>query len=159
MSNLSQFASGVQSRSPISIIQFNSTTGYTAGDTVSIAGSGLNGRQGAKEILSGALTAATLATALSLTGGGILSFLTIFSVDATARTLRMQITIDGTVCFDSTSASLSSANTGSLIIGSISDTGYAVDREIPFNSSLVIKIASSLTETNKIGIGVRYRTV
>ena len=159
MSNLNQFLSGVHSRSPISIVQLNSTTGYTAGDMVAIAGSGLNSRQGAKEILSGALTAATLATALSLTGGGILSFLTIFSVDATARTLRMQITIDGTICFDSTSASLSSANVGSLIIGSISGSVYAVDREIPFNSSLVIKAASSLTETDKIGIGVRYRTV
>lgn len=159
MSNLNQFLSGVHSRSPTSIVQLNSTTGYTPNATISIAGSGLNLRVEAKEILSGALTSATLATALSLTGGGVISYLSIFAVDATARTLRLQLVIDGTTVFDSTSASNSTADKGTLIIGSQASSGWATEHDIPFNSSLVVKIASSLTETNKIGIGVRYRLV
>lgn len=159
MSNLNQFLSGVHSRSPTSIVQLNSTTGYTPNATISIAGYGLNLRVEAKEILSGALTSATLATALSLTGGGVISYLSIFAVDATARTLRLQLVIDGTTVFDSTSASNSTADKGTLIIGSQASAGWATEHDIPFNSSLVVKIASSLTETNKIGIGVRYRLV
>lgn len=159
MSNLNQFLSGVMSRSPTSIIQSNSTNGYTPEATVSAAANGLNVRVDAKEILSGALTAATLATVLNLTGGGVISYLSIFAVDATARTLRLQLVIDGTTVFDSTSASNSTADKGSLIIGSQASSGWATEYAIPFNASLVVKIASSLTETNKIGIGVKYRLV
>lgn len=159
MSNLNQFLSGVMSRSPTSIIQSNSTNGYTPEAVVSTAGNGLNLRVNAKEILSGALTAATLATVLNLTGGGVISYLSIFAVDATARTLRLQLVIDGTTVFDSTSASNSTADRGSLIIGSQASSGWPAEYAIPFNASLVVKIASSLTETNKIGIGVKYRLV
>ena len=160
MSNLNQFLSGVHSRSPTSIVQLNSTTGYAPNATISIAsGNGLNLRVEAKEILSGALTAATLATALSLTGGGIISYLSIFAVDATARTLRLQLVIDGATVFDSTSASNVTADKGALIIGSQTSSGWATEHDTPFNSSLVVKIASSLTETDKIGIGVKYRLV
>ena len=157
MSNLNQFLSGVHSRSPTSIIRSCSVAGWTKealGD--------VNATTGAKIIASGALTAATLATILTVTGGGVLEFLSIITAagDATARTMRLQLTIDGVAAWDYTSASSSSwaQNDGAVIVGSAARvaTGSVA---VPFNTSLVIKVASSVTETDKFNIGVKYWTV
>jgi len=114
---------------------------------------------GAKHILSGALTANTLATVLSITGAGVIGYLSISSIDATARTLRLQVTIDGVVAYDYTSASISSASAGIGVIGGTAQGAVTPSESaIPFNSSLVIKVASNNSETDKIGIGVKYRT-
>ena len=157
MSNLNQFLSGVHSRSPTSIIRANSVAGWTK-DALGF----VNLTTGAKVIASGALTSATLATILSVTGGGILEFLSISmpTGDATARTMRLQLTIDGIAVWDYTSASSSSwaQNDGAIIVGS-ANAAATGSVAVPFNTSLVIKVASSVTETDKFNIGVKYWTV
>ena len=152
MSNLNQFLSGVTSRSPASLVNYISTTGWNG---IAI----LNTRGDVKAILSGALTANTLATLLTVTGGGVVNLLTIKTVDATARTLRIQVVVDGATVLDSTSASISLGDQGGIAIGGAVGVGYQVSDEVPFNTSFVVKVASSLTETDKIAIGVKYRTV
>lgn len=152
MSNLNQFLSGVTSRSPTSLVNYISTNGWSSTAIVTT-------RADVKAILSGALTANTLATLLTVTGGGVVNLLTIKTVDATARTLRIQVIIDGATVLDSTSASISIGDQGGIAIGGVVGTGYQSSDEVPFNTSFVVKVASSLTETDKIAIGVKYRTV
>ena len=153
MSNLNQFLSGVDNRSPAAIVNYFSTTGWSQYPVIT----GANGT--IKEILSGALTANTLATLLTLTGSGIISIASIYTKDATARTLRLQMIIDGVTVFDSTSASISISGQGGYAIGYVSGSNGHVGEKVPFNTSLVMKIASSLTETDKVAIGVKYWTV
>lgn len=119
----------------------------------------------AKETLSGALTANTLATMLTVNGPGVLTFAGVRVNDATARTVRLQITMDGTVVFDSTSASISTSGQGIIAVGFNIDTtsGTATastgTQALPFSTSLVIKIASSISETDKISALYSYYTV
>lgn len=158
MSNLNQFLSGVMSRSPTSIIRDNSVAGFTP--KVATPGQADNAT-GAKIILSGALTAATLATLLTVTGGGVLEYLSISnsSGGVATRTIRLQLIIDGVTVWDFTSASTvnMSSGDGAIIVGGSANAPNNV--AIPFNASLVVKIASSLTETDKLQIGVKYWTV
>lgn len=111
------------------------------------------GSNGAKEVLSGALTANTLsAPLLSATGAGELPFLTAYTKDATSRTVRLKVVIDGqaTAVFDATTDAISSSGKGLAAAGNASGpTGSP----IVFNSSLEVSVASSLTETNKVAIG------
>jgi hypothetical protein len=154
MSSLSQFAGGALP--PKNIVNAYSTNGYTLGandrsDAIALS-------LGAKSITSGALTAATLATVLSVTGSGVIDYLSVWKMDATSRTVRVQVTIDGVICFDSTSAAGATAATGPTVLGS-SQTGSYAFEPVPFKQSLVVKIASSLTETDKLSIGYKYWTV
>ena len=121
-----------------------------------------------KTALSGALTANTLATVLSVTGGGgYLDFLAMKSVDATSRTHRIKITLDGTVVLDGTGAAIAVANYGHVVVGGAVFAGNAVYasaksvQPIPlphrFNSSCLIEYASSLTETDKTLFLYAYR--
>ena len=153
MSNLNQFLSGVMSRSPTSIVNKFSSNGWVIEPVPTTYAN-------TKEILSGALTSATLATLLTVTGAGVLNIASIYTKDATTRTLRIQIVIDGTTVLDSTSASGSISNQGGIVVGYATGTSNGSSgADVPFNTSLVIKVASSLTETDKIAIGVSYRTV
>lgn len=120
---------------------------------------------GCLETLSGALTANTLATILNLSTGGVIERLALYTKDATARTLRLQVTIDGVIVFDSTSASISTSAMGIIAIGVVvlSETTGSVyafypGAPVPYNSSCVVKIASSLSETDKIALLSSYRT-
>ena len=151
MSNLAQFFGA--SQSPKSLVNNNSAAGFSfINNTGVVFGS-------AKTILSGALTANTLGTVLSISGGGggVISLLLAKVLDATSRTVRLQVTIDGTVAFDFTSSAVAGANWTADVIGNFDGFGI---REIlvPFNSSLVIKLASSLTETDKLAIVTKYWT-
>jgi hypothetical protein len=152
MSSLAQFGGG--SRPPALLVQRNSAAGWAGVATVT----SIDSAAGAKLILSGALTANTLATALSVTGSGSLQYLSILSVDATSRTLRLVLTIDGVVTYDFTSAAIAAANTGGVIVGSGLSTLSGSLEDMRFNSSLLVQVASSLSETDKVQIGVRYRT-
>ena len=145
MSTISQFFSG-GNRAPIAIVNAFSS-GTPAG--VSIV------RQNALEILSGAVTSGVLKTVLSHTGAGCLKNLYVYTKDGTARTLRLKITLDGTSVFDSTSASISANGNGIVAVGPVQDT--AGDR-VFYNASLLVEIASSLSETDKIAIGVVRET-
>ena len=150
MSSLSQFTGG--SRPPKLLVQGNAVAGYTPTVT---GGATIGG----KTILSGDLSAGVLSTALvSVSGSGELAYLEISAVDTTSRTLRLELTIDGTVVYDYTSAANTTVNNGAVVVGANeSATAPGVD-PINFNSSLVIKVASSLAETNLVRIRVKYRT-
>lgn len=126
---------------------------YSSGGTATTVAVGLR-QAGAKEVLSGALTANTLATVLSVSGSGDVPFLSVHTQDATARTVRLKVTVDGTSVFDATSSSVSAAGlgihaAGSTVSAGVSNQGYP----IRFNTSLLVEIASSVTETDKIAIG------
>ena len=152
MSNSLQFKTGV--RRPVKTIVngFSSGGTHTQVPTASVM-------QSLKETLSGALTANTLATALSITGAGSLEFLCLGTKDTTARTVRMKITLDGNVAFDSTSDSVSTANYGIIGVGFCSSNSSVMDTgDIYFNVSCLVEIASSLSETDKISIRYQYKT-
>mgnify|MGYP006372658323 FL=1 len=111
-----------------------------------------------KEVLSGALTANTLATVLSLTGPGEVPLLTSYTKDATARTVRTVVIVDGVTVFDSTSASISVAKRGAIVAGELAGvpgaaTYYVTQgNPIRFSVSLVVQQASNLTETDKLAL-------
>ncbi len=111
-----------------------------------------------KEVLSGALTANTLATVLSLTGPGEVPLLTSYTKDATARTVRTVVIVDGVTVFDFTSASISVAKRGAIVAGELAGIpgggGFYVTQGNPirFSVSLVVQQASNLTETDKLAL-------
>jgi hypothetical protein len=115
---------------------------------------------GATAALSGAMTAATLKTALSITGRGRINWAAIYCNDATARTLRMKITVDGSVIRDTTSASISTANGGFVGLGGGFYNGTFATavfyQPVRFGESLLIEIASSVSETDKATFAYAY---
>lgn len=133
------------------------SSGSPSGNTI-VAGPNTNGSQ--LTTLSGALSAGVLATMLTVTGPGVISFLAVSTVDATARTLRLQLTLDGVVAFDNTTASMSSANIGMVAVGTLAANSTAQNyaQEVPFAASCIIKVASNLTETDKVYWHIAYRT-
>lgn len=117
---------------------------------------------GATQTLSGAVTAATLKTILDVTSGaGRMSFLAVRTADATARTLRVVVTIDGVspVAYDFTSASAGTNSTGCCLAGKGQTDGggyFNHSPDIVWSSSIKIEVASSLTETDKFLIQWMY---
>lgn len=105
-----------------------------------------------KEVLSGALTANTLATVLSLTGPGEVPLLTSYTKDGTARTVRTVVIVDGVTVFDFTSASIGVPNRGAIVAGQVAGGGITQGNPIRFSVSLVVQQASNLTETDKIAL-------
>lgn len=109
---------------------------------------------GAKVVSSGALTANTLSTVFSKTDGPCEFHALYFTtVDATARTMRVKITIDGVVVFDYTSGSISSSGYGMVAAGFVSSIVNVFHGSIRSSSSLIIEIASDRTETDKFQMG------
>ena len=107
--------------------------------------------------LSGALTAGTLKTLLTVSGAGLIKLSAVYAVDTTARTMRLQLTIDGVVVFNVTSGSCVTANAGMYAVGNMNTgTGSEIVENVVFNSSLTIEVASSLSETDKVGIITHY---
>lgn len=150
------FAGGL--RSTTSILNYCSSGGVNVTDLPA------SSNNNAKEVLSGALTAATLATALSVTGAGEIGYLAVYSKDGTARAVRIKVTVDGnaTAVFDATSSSFSSTGRGLLVVGNLpSSPPVALGAVIPlrWNASLLVEIASSLTETDKIAIAYSMNKV
>jgi hypothetical protein len=135
MSTLSQFGGN---RATKSIVNAFSDSGW-AGVSVSNPG---------RTIASGSLTANTLKTILTVTGAGTFHGLSFRTANVTSRTIRIRITLDGVVVFDSTSAAISTGTTGAILTGS---SAYPVS-PISFNTSAVVEIASSLTETDGISM-------
>ena len=112
-----------------------------------------------KEVLSGALTANTLATVLSLTGPGEVPLLTSYTKDATVRTVRTVVIVDGVTVFDFTSASIGVAKRGAIVAGELAavasgSAAYFVAQGNPirFSVSLVVQQASDRTETDKLAL-------
>lgn len=156
MSNSQDFSGG-GNRPPKTIINgFNVAAVAPGGMTLSG-----NAVRPLKLVLSGAMTAGVLKTALSLTGSGVINWLSLSGSDATTRTLRMKITIDGIVVFDP--GVTASTTTGTILpIGTYAEgsTSFPLIGFQPtnFNSSILVEIASSLTETDKMTFGYNYIT-
>lgn len=133
------------------IVNANATAGFTPFNVdIDASAAGLG-----KEVLSGALTANTLATVLSLTGPGEVPLLTSYTKDTTVRTVRTVVIVDGVTVFDFTSASIGVAKRGAIVAGQVADGGsYYVTQGNPirFSVSLVVQQASNLTETDKIAL-------
>lgn len=113
-----------------------------------------------KIVLTPALTAGTLATVLNVTTGGTLSFLAVQGINATSRTHRLKITMDGVVVFDSTSIAISDHAYVLPAVGWLQGAngarGNPIFEPIHFNKSLLVEYASSLTETANTRVGYRY---
>ena len=156
MSSLSQFVGGGGAPKPTGTIDGTSAFRSCVG-----VGNGPLDIAPAKLVASGACTAATLKTILSLSGKGVLSLLGVESADVTSRTHRIKVTLDGVVVFDGTTAATTSAATAFMVVGSVNylvaGLGSVVTYEpLAFNSSLLIEYAGSLTETNGAYICYRY---
>lgn len=113
-----------------------------------------------RQTLSGALTADTYKTVLSVSGSGELNFCALSMVDATGRTCSLRITADGVVVFEKTVVSLGSqkAIVGVGGIDSSVPAGAAKFAPVPFCASLAVELKSSLTETDKIYALTNYWT-
>lgn len=153
MSSLSQFTGG---RNQVASIVNRWSSGTPAGDNLDTGASGIN--KGVANLTSGALTAATLATVLNISGRGTLNFCAAKSVDATSRTIRLQVTIDGRVIFNTTTAAIAAVGSGLIAVGNITTSSdqTALFQPISFNTSCLVQIASSLNETDKITTMVNY---
>lgn len=140
---------GFGSLGTTSIINYYSSGGVNSGASLS-SGSPAGG----KKVLSGALTANTLATALSVTGQGEVPWLAMHTEDATARTLRMKVTVDGTAVFDATTSSISASGYGQVAVGAqtAANLCYQSTSPLRFKTSLLVEIASSVSETDKVSI-------
>lgn len=128
---------------------FTASPQASAGD---IRGSSANG---ATSAFSGTLGVGVLGTLLNITGAGWVPLLNAASSDATARTVRMRVTVDGTVVFDATSATVGTAGRGIFAAGMVTNTGVVEQAQpIRFNTSLRVEAATSLAENG--GVTVSY---
>lgn len=114
-----------------------------------------------KRVYSGALTANVLTTIFSKTDGPCeMSHLAVVVADVTARTMRVVIEIDGVTAspaFDYTSASNAATDRCCILAGTNIISQPAVLPPIRSGSSLVVKVASNLTETDKFYIDYAYQ--
>lgn len=144
------FAGGT--RSTGSIVNYFSAGGVSAND--------VNASQStnAREVLSGALTAATLTTVLSITGAGSLAYLSAYTKDTTTRTVRLVVIADGVTVFDATTNSIAVALRGLIAAGCIPSTATPGGAAVYFSQSCSVRVASSLSETDKVAIAYQLET-
>lgn len=104
----------------------------------------------AKTSTSGALTANTLVDLINESGSaGYLSQLSIFTNDATSRTLRIVVTVDGSSIYDVTSAAITTVNSGAVLAGALNSSNPQALPPIYYTNSIRVQYASSVTETGK----------
>lgn len=137
------------------IINASSTTGFTPLSNLDSAMLMIG-----KDVVSGALTANTLATLLNVSGSGTLNLVAARTVDATSRTMRMRVTLDGTVAFDSTSTAMTATGKGMLAVGVMAQaTPFPISLDnVTFTTSCLVEWASSITETGKFTATLVYHT-
>ena len=120
-----------------------SSAGYTSIGSVNTIGTAVNS-------VSGALTANTLVDLINESGSaGYISQLSIYTNGATARTLRIVVTVDGTAIYNVTSASITANNRGAVLAGQISEANAHALLPISYTNSIRVQYASNLTETGK----------
>lgn len=107
-------------------------------------------------VLSGATSAGVLKQALKVSGRGVLNWAGIYTNDATSRTLRMVLTIDGRRFINYTSGAISASGSGYVAVGTGDYQGMSVNAQfqpLVFQRELKIQFASSVaTETDKVSI-------
>lgn len=146
MSFVSQVLGGNQATTSI----VNSTSAGGSSTTILFYGS-------VKTTNSGAMTANTLKQMLNISGSaGSMSVLGVYTNDATARTVRMKVTIDGVVVYDATSNSIGVSNAGHLVAGAYAYVAFDDGNPIRWRTSCLVEIASNLTETDKLTFGYKY---
>lgn len=159
MSNLNQFFGNPLGIPPTLLVGNDTTITPTS---VGLSTDVIRAMCNVKSTLSGALTATTWKTLVSITGGGVLNFSAVQALDTTARSMGMRITIDGVVV--STRETLDAAMNANAfipVVGSSVTTTNLNDFKfdpIPFAVSLLIEVRSSLSETDKIAALYNYRT-
>lgn len=110
-----------------------------------------------KETLSGAVTGGTFVTIVNVTGRGALNWAGVKTKDATARTVSLKITIDGTVAFNAASAAVGASDRGIVGVGSWHASATNGNYQpTPFYQSMKIEITQSLSETDKISALYAY---
>ena len=149
MSNYSQFRGFLATKSIVNAFSDGSTS------VASISA------LGGKGIASGALTANTLATVLSISGRVEMNMLALHTADTTSRTIRLQVIADGTTVFDSTSDAITVSGQGIAAASQPNTTGSLPSYGGPIRclSTLVVKVASSLSETDKLTLRTNYQTL
>ena len=146
MSTLSQFTGGGVTRT---IVNAFSSGGVSSGNVPANVGTNMG-----REVLSGALTANTLKDIVSVTGSGQMELITAYAKNATSRTIRLVVVVDGATVFDATSNAVTGNGNGLVAVGqALSGGGVARSAPVRFNSSCVIRVASSLSETDLVAIG------
>lgn len=113
-----------------------------------------------RQTLSGALTANTYKTVLSVSGAGELNFCALSTVDATSRICSLRITADGVVVYEKTVVALGSQK-AIVGVGGIDysvTNGAAKFAPVPFFASLTVELKSSLSETDKVFALTNYWT-
>ena len=130
-----------------------STAGYTA-----VANIGTN--TVARNSLSGALTANTLVDLINESGSaGYISQLSIYCTDATSRTLRIVVTVDGTIIYDFTSAAITAPNSGAVLAGQYTTGSSSSLPYIYYTDSIRVQYASNGNETGKFQISLARNQV
>ncbi len=139
-----------------SLVNYYSSGGVAS--SISVAPS--NTATAAREVLSGALTSGTLATVVTHTGRGRLNFLSAYSKNGTSRTIRCKVTIDGVVVFDATTSAVVGTGLGQIAVGYMqqSSSPTVEFQPIDYQESLLIEVASSLTETDNVAVAVNRET-
>ena len=153
MSTLSQFSGG--ERTPANLVGANGTVGTGGGFSTAALELG-----NVRRTLSGALTANTYKDLVSVSGAGVLKFLVSETQDATARTMHIKVTLDGVQVVERSLAAAVSG-TGTLAVGSFASNtpvGPIFDA-LPFKTSMVIAMKSTLGETDKVAAIYNYHTM
>lgn len=130
-------------------------TGYSGGGVSYVGNAAVTPFLGAI-VLSGALTANTYKDILTLSGRGSLHIAYAYANDTTSRTIGMKIVVDGVTIFDAISGTLTAQYGGIIGAGCRGDNYIITPVNIPFNSSLVISVKSSIGETDKVTAGYDY---
>lgn len=148
MSTLSQFTGGGSTKA---IVNAYSSGGVTPPNFNIDASAAV----GTREVLSGALTANTLKTLLTVNQAGQMPYLSFYAKDATSRTMRCVVIADGVTVYDSTTAAVAQANRGYPLAFALTWNGAVAPTmgyPIRWAQSLVVQVASSLSETDKVAI-------
>lgn len=114
---------------------------------------------GTRSALSGALTANTLVDLLNESGSaGQIDQLSIFTNDATPRTIRIVITVDGATILDVTSSTITTALVGGFWAGDMGNTSVSTQLPpIKYTNSIRIQYASNQNETDKFTTALAYQ--
>lgn len=130
---------------------------WSAGGALCVA---IGSAHNAKSTASGSLTANVLKSMLSISGAGVLKIAAVYATDTTSRTMRLKITLDGTAVFDATSAECTTSAGTQVGVGSLAPpvSPAILPERIVFNSSCVVEIASSLSETDRVYLLSAYET-